>query len=164
MDQVRYRTLSIPYLFLMKKGYLPKQLDFIKRKVFFMKPSRMLITLLLSILWLQGCSSIEQDDERMRELLSSCNTTDPMKELGWLADLDQRYEKQSHRYQIRVVEYNNEGYILLEDFVSSSPMSTIFDCSGEIAFNTSLAGVHYNDFMKQIKTVKVLKSKNWPKD
>ena len=129
-----------------------------------MKKTFYLLSFFLLAFWIQACNSVEQDDERMRQLLSACQTRDPMNELQWLADLDAKYEQQSHNYRIRVVEFEGSGYILLEDFVSSSPISTIFDCTGQMAFGTTLADVSYNDFMKGIRTVKVLKSKNWPKD
>ncbi len=129
-----------------------------------MKTTFYLLVAVLALFGTAACNSIEQDDERMKELLSACQTTDPMTELQWLADLDAKYEQQSHMYRIRVVEFEGNSYILFDDWLSSSPMSNIFECTGENAFNTTLAGVHYNDLMKGIQTVKVLKSKNWPKD
>ncbi len=127
-----------------------------------MKTTFYLLAVVLLLFGTAACNSLEQDDERMKELLSACQTTDPMNELQWLADLDAKYEQQSHMYRIRVVEFEGNGFILLEDFLSSSPMSTIFDCTGQVAFDTTLSGVHYNDFMGGIQTVKVLRSKNWP--
>lgn len=109
-----------------------------------------------------GCEGVDQDDPELNELLLSCQTSDPIKELRWLADLAEKYEQQSLMYRIRVVEFDHRGYILIEDPTSSSPMSTIFDCQGEVVLATSLSHVHYNEFITNIRTVKVLQSKNWP--
>jgi len=67
-----------------------------------------------------------------------------------------------HMYQIRIFEFEYNGYILLENMESSSPRSTIFECQGDGEFETTLKDVHYNNFIKNIRTSKVLKSKNWP--
>lgn len=123
-----------------------------------------LYTLVLALLafYLQSCNGVDQEDPELNELLRSCQTTDPIRDLQWLADLDNKYAQQSLMYRIRIVEFERTGYIILDDPASSSPMSTIFDCQGNAVLDTSLSDVHYNDFMKNIRTVKVLKSKNWP--
>ena len=127
-----------------------------------MKTTVNILVLAILAVCINACDSINQDDSELNELLLSCQTTDPINELQWLADLDEKYDSLVYMYQIRIVEFEGNGYILLEDGVSSSPMSTVFDCQEDVAFNTSLSEVHYNDFMKNIETVKVLKSKNWP--
>src|SRR5690606_25094531 len=86
----------------------------------------------------QSCGNMDQDHPELNELLISCETTNPMTELQWLADLDKKYEKQSNMYRIRIVEYERIGYIMIENPESSSPMSTIFDCQGNAVLETSL--------------------------
>lgn len=123
-----------------------------------------LYILVLSVLafCVQSCEGLDQDNPELNELLLSCQSTNPIADLQWLADLDEKYEEQSNMYHIRIVEFERIGYIMIEDPSSSSPMSTIFDCQGNKVLETSLSDVSYNDFMKNISTVKVLKSKNWP--
>ncbi len=121
-----------------------------------------ILFLVMLAFYAHSCNSIDQDNPELNELLLSCQSTDPINELEWLANLDKEYEELSYMYRIRIVEFEKNGYILVEDPASSSPMSTIFDCQGNAVLDTSLSDVHYNDFMKNIITIKVLRSKNWP--
>ncbi|MFC4870566.1 hypothetical protein [Negadavirga shengliensis] len=121
-----------------------------------------ILAIIILALGTQSCSSTDQDNPELNELLLACQTTDPINELQWLADLDAKYDEQSNMYRIRIVEFEKTGYIMIEDPASSSPMQTIFDCRGDVAFDTDLLDVSYNDFMKNIRTIKVLKTKNWP--
>lgn len=110
----------------------------------------------------QSCSSVDQDDPELNELLISCQTTDPIRDLQWLADLDAEHEKANHRYRIMVVEFDRKGFIVLDGTLSSSPASTIFNCNGDVALESTLSEITYNDFIENMRIVKVLKTKNWP--
>jgi hypothetical protein len=127
-----------------------------------MKPKLFVLALAAMAFYIQSCDHLDQDHPELNDGLLSCQTSDPMAELQWLADLDKQYEEQSYMYRIRIVEYEKSGYFMIENPESSSPMSTIFDCQGNAVLETNLRGVHYNDFIKNIRTVKTLKSKNWP--
>tara|TARA_R110000850_G_C9991609_1_gene467091 strand:- start:1450 stop:1833 length:384 start_codon:yes stop_codon:yes gene_type:complete len=123
-----------------------------------------LYTLILALLafYLQSCNGVDQEDPELSELLRSCQTTDPIRDLQWLADLDAEHEKVNHRYRIMVVEFDKKGFIVLDGTLSSSPASTIFNCNGDVALDSTLSEITYNDFIENMRIVKVLKTKNWP--
>lgn len=127
-----------------------------------MKTKLCILVLAILALYAQSCNNVDQDNPELNELLLSCQTTDPIKDLQWLADLDAEHEKVSHRYRIMVVEFDKKGFIVLDGTLSSSPASTIFDCNGDVAFDSTLSEVTYNDFIESMRIVKVLKTKNWP--
>ena len=127
-----------------------------------MKTRIRILALALLAYYTQSCNSVDQDDPELKDLSLSCQTTDPIRELQWLADLDSQYEQLWNTYRIMVVEYDKKGFIVLDGTLSSSPASTIFNCNGEVAFNSTLSKITYNDFIDNMRIVDVLKTKNWP--
>lgn len=116
----------------------------------------------LLALYTQSCDSVDQENPELNELLLTCQTTDPIRDLQWLADLDEEHEKVDHRYRIMVVEFDRKSFIVLDGNLSSSPASTIFNCNGDVALDSTLRGITYNEFINNMRIVKVLKTKNWP--
>ena len=127
-----------------------------------MKTKLCILALALLAFYSQSCNSVNQDDPELNDLLLSCQTTDPIKDLQWLADLDAEHDKVNHRYRIMVVEFDRKGFIVLDGTLSSSPASTIFNCNGDLALDSTLSGITYNDFIENMRIIKVLKIKNWP--
>tara|TARA_R110002096_G_scaffold126622_2_gene273868 strand:- start:1432 stop:1815 length:384 start_codon:yes stop_codon:yes gene_type:complete len=127
-----------------------------------MKTRIYILAIALLAFFSQSCNSVDQDDPELNELLLSCNATDPINDLQWLGDLDAEYEQLWQTYRIMVVEFERKGYIVLDGTLSSSPASTIFNCNGDVALNSTLKGISYNDFIDNMRIVKVLKTKNWP--
>ncbi|WP_439489094.1 hypothetical protein [Algoriphagus sp.] len=127
-----------------------------------MKTKLCILALVLLAYYSQSCNSVDPDDPELNELLLSCQAKDPINDLQWLADLDEEHEKLSHRYRIMIVEFDRKGFIVLDGTLSSSPVSTIFNCNGDVAFDNTLREITYNDFIDNMRIVKVLKTKNWP--
>lgn len=127
-----------------------------------MKTKLYILVFSLLAIYIQSCNNLDQDDPELNELLLSCDTTDPINDLHWLADLDAEYEQLWHTYRIMVVEFERKGYIVLDGTLSSSPASTIFNCNGDVALDSTLRGITYNEFIDNMRIVKVLKTKNWP--
>jgi hypothetical protein len=128
-----------------------------------MKTKLYILVLAFMAFYSQSCTSVDQDDPELNELLLSCQTTDPINDLQWLADLDAEHEKVNHRYRIMVVEFDRKSFIVLDGTLSSSPASTIFNCNGDVAFDSTLSETTtYNNFIENMRLIKVLKTKNWP--
>ena len=127
-----------------------------------MEKKRFIFVLCVMVICIQSCNHLDQDDQELNELVLSCQTADPINELQWLADLDAEYEQLWHTYRIMIVEFDSKGFIVLDGTLSSSPASTIFNCNGDVALDSTLRGITYNDFIENMRIVKVLKTKNWP--
>ena len=83
-----------------------------------------------------------------------CFAQAPLETISW-AKTELAYFQRPKSGPLRVIvyAYKNDPYLAFENLTLSSPMSHIFDCSGN---TISQRGIHYNDFTADSQVVKVL--------
>ena len=88
------------------------------------------------------------------EINTSCFTQESLKNVAWQKD-QLTYFQQPKSGPLRVVVnyYNNEYFLTYENGYVSSPISYIFDCSGN---SLGKRGINYNLFISQLKEVVTL--------
>lgn len=96
-----------------------------------------------------GCDSDKKLDPDQ-----GCFSHSPLKTISW-AKTELAYFQRPKSGPLRVVvySYKKERFLAFENLTLSSPMSHIFDCSGN---TTSQRGIHYNDFTTDAQALKVL--------
>ncbi|UZD23205.1 hypothetical protein PBT90_07355 [Algoriphagus halophytocola] len=109
-----------------------------------------------------SCSLFEEEDPDFEELLE-CQVQDPIAELVWLQEIiakEEAYERRSSM-RIWVGDYEGTGVIIYENLVFSCYLCYVYDCAGNVAFETNLEGVDKLDFSAKVREVKVLYEYNW---
>lgn len=108
-----------------------------------------LVSLLLSA---QMCGSKEEVNPV--EINTSCFTQESLKDVSWQKDqLTFFQQPKSGALRVVVNYYNNEYFLTYENPTVSSPMSYIFDCSGN---SLGKRGINYNLFTSKSKEVVTL--------
>ncbi|AUD05982.1 hypothetical protein [Spirosoma pollinicola] len=88
------------------------------------------------------------------EINTSCFTQDSLKNVSWQKDqLTFFQQPKSGPLRVVVNYYNNEYFLTNENGYVSSPMSYIFDCSGN---SLGKRGINYNVFTSGSKEVVTL--------
>lgn len=83
----------------------------------------------------------------------------PLETIPWAKDELARFQRlRSGPLQGTIFSFKQEYFLAFENPILSSPMSHIFDCSGK---NISEREIHYNDFTKDAKKLKVLLEKTY---
>lgn len=109
-----------------------------------------------------GCSLFEKEDPELSEILQ-CQVQKPLADLQWLEEIVSKEESYDKRSPMRiwVGDYEGTGVIIYENLVLSCYLCYVYDCEGNLAFETSLKGVNAVDFGSKVKKVKVLYSYKW---
>ena len=109
-----------------------------------------------------SCSLFDKEDPDLSQVLD-CEVGDPLQDFQWLKDIMETEESYSKRAPMRiwVGEYQNKGVIIHESMVSSCYLCAVYDCDGNLAFDTKLSGVSQNDFSAGVKNVKTIYSYKW---
>lgn len=112
-----------------------------------------IIAILIGFLLLaQMCDS--KQEVNPVEINTSCFTQESLKNVSWQKDqLTFFQQPKSGALRVVVNYYNNEYFLTYENLTVSSPMSYIFDCSGN---SLGKRGINYNIFISQSKDVVTL--------
>lgn len=83
-----------------------------------------------------------------------CFSNSPLKTISWAQDQLASFQRpKSGPLRVVIYSYKKEYYLAFENPVLSSPMSYVFDCSGQ---NIAQKGIRYNDFTTDAQVLKVL--------
>lgn len=94
------------------------------------------------------------DPDKKLDPDKGCFSHAPLETISWAkAELAYFQRPKSGPLRVMVYSYKRDYYLVFENLSLSSPMSHIFDCSGN---TISQRGIHYNDFTADAQELKVL--------
>lgn len=100
------------------------------------------------------CTAISCDADKKLAPDQGCFAHAPLETISWAQDQLAYFQRpKSGPLRVVIYSYKKESYLAFENGFVSSPMSYIFDCSGQ---NIAQLGIRYNDFTADAQVLKIL--------